>query len=196
MQQHGKKYRNIPYNGKDLNHSGCAIVAMANAYRCLTGIKLDVNDLVKLSNDTNCAVPNIGTRWRYIFEFAKKYDLDVNISHDPNETMTAIQNGAVAIVSAHAKNKKIFTLGGHWMVLADVIKNGFLIYDSKLSAKKYRKENARSAIKGGQLKILKRSVLVDAKLLAGEIKPEFPEPNDCESFENTPFGAAILRIKQ
>jgi hypothetical protein len=196
MRQHAKEYRGIPYNGKDLNDSGCAILTMANAYRCLTGIKLNVHDLIKLANDNGCAVPGVGTRWRYIFVFSEKYNLDVELIHDIKKTMDAVNDGAVAIVSAHSKNQKIFTTEGHWMTLASVKGSGFVIFDANFKAKTFTRPNARNAAKNGQLKIMKRSVWADAKLLASEIKTEFPEPKNCETFVNMPFGAAVLRIKK
>jgi hypothetical protein len=193
MMQYSRKVREIAYNGKTIGESGCALLSCANAYRSLTGKKIDINDLVKLANANNCAVSGIGTRWKFIFLFAEAYNLQIEIVHDVNQAIGAIKSGAVGVVSAHNKNKQIFTTVGHWMAIVGADDTGFLVYDPQLKTKLHN-PNARTAIKSGLIRPGKRAVWVNAEFLASEVKPEFPEPKNCESFTNMPFGAAILRI--
>lgn len=195
MMQYGRDVRKISYNGKTVAESGCALMSCANAYRAMTGKKLDIRDLVKLSEQNDCMVPGIGTRWKFVFLFAEKYNLQIEIIHNVWQAIDAIGSGATGIVSAHNRNLQIFTKVGHWMSIIGTRDSGFIVYDSQLKTKLHA-PNARAAIKSGLMRPMKRKVWVDAEFLASEVKPEFPEPQNAESFANEEFGIALLRMKK
>ena len=198
MQQTDPAIKDLQYGDGTIGNSGCALLACVNAYLTMTGKLLDVKELINLSHKNDCFINQVGTKWTFLFLFAKHYGLDIEITHDIRRALDVANPKSPVIVSAHNRNKQILTLSGHWIALIGKKDNNFLVQTSSFYGKAYNSPGYQQAMKDGLLtKDDERMLLwMNTDLLASEVKHEFPEQlADRERFINSEFGGAILRRK-